>query len=57
MLDQNTDRTWFMIGAVVVGALLIGLAQVIFPELLQTVFEKFTSLISGTNFAPTTPGK
>ena len=30
MLDSNTDRSYFMIGAIIVGALIIGGAVIIF---------------------------
>lgn len=53
MLDQNTDRTWWMIGAVVVGALLIGAAMIMFPEIFDIVKGKFTELINGVK-VPTT---
>ncbi|WMX58520.1 hypothetical protein [Peribacillus sp. R9-11] len=45
MLDQNTDRSWWMIGAVIVGALLIGLAKVAFPEVFNIVITFFKSMI------------
>lgn len=41
MLDQNTDRTWWMIGAIVVGAAVIGAALLIFPDLLGQVTGMF----------------
>jgi len=46
MLDQNTDRTWWMIGAVVVGALLITAGKLAFPELFDTVIDRFTDTLS-----------
>lgn len=45
MLDQNTDRSWWMIGAVIVGALLIGLSKVAFPEVFQMVIDFFKNQI------------
>ncbi|WMX58519.1 hypothetical protein [Peribacillus sp. R9-11] len=45
MLDQNTDRSWWMIGAVIVGSLLIGLAKVAFPEVFNIVIAFFKSMI------------
>ena len=50
MLDQNTDRTYWMIGAVVVVAVLIGASKVAFPKLFNTVITKFTSVLT-TGFA------
>lgn len=46
MLDQNTDRTYWMIGAVVVVAALIAIAEVAFPGLMNTVISKFTSKLA-----------
>lgn len=45
MLDQNTDRSWWMIGAVIVGAVLIGIAKVSFPEVFNTVIDFFKNMI------------
>ncbi|HDG0758832.1 TPA: hypothetical protein PFB29_000884 [Enterococcus faecium] len=45
MLDQNTDRSWWMIGAVIVGAVLIGTAKVAFPEVFDTVITFFKNMI------------
>ncbi|MFF2884765.1 hypothetical protein [Bacillus toyonensis] len=46
MLDQNTDRTWWMIGAVVVGAILIAGAKIAYPEVFQSVITYFKSTIT-----------
>ncbi|MDR0846634.1 MAG: hypothetical protein LBN08_03900 [Lactobacillales bacterium] len=45
MLDQNTDRTWWMIGAVVVGAAMVALAKVVFPGVLTNVEDFFVNMI------------
>ncbi|RBP59287.1 hypothetical protein DES36_11912 [Alkalibaculum bacchi] len=45
MLDQNTDRSWWMIGAVIIGALIIGLAKVAFPQVFQLVITFFKNMI------------
>ncbi|WP_175618793.1 hypothetical protein [Virgibacillus halodenitrificans] len=45
MLDQNTDRSWWMIGSIVVGAIVIGAAKVAFPEVFDTVIGFFKSMI------------
>ena len=45
MLDQNTDRSWWMIGAVVIGALMIGLAKTAFPAVFDMVIEFFKNMI------------
>ncbi|RBP59289.1 hypothetical protein DES36_11914 [Alkalibaculum bacchi] len=48
MLDQNTDRSWWMIGAVIIGALIIGLAKIAFPEVFQLVITFFKNMIPTT---------
>ncbi|MEK4181672.1 hypothetical protein NSQ61_19715 [Aeribacillus sp. FSL K6-1121] len=45
MLDQNTDRSWWMIGAVIVGAGLIAAAKIAFPEVFDNVIDFFLSNI------------
>lgn len=45
MLDQNTDRSWWMIGAVIVGSALIYLAKKLFPDVFQQVIDYFVSMI------------
>lgn len=45
MLDQNTDRSWWMIGSVILGAILIGTAKVAFPEVFDTVITFFKNMI------------
>lgn len=35
MMEQNSDRLYWVIGAILVGAILIGLAAVLFPHLFQ----------------------
>ncbi|MFJ8369671.1 hypothetical protein ACIQ61_25960 [Bacillus cereus] len=46
MLDQNTDRSWWMIGAVIVGAALVGIVSVAFPDLTQSVIGLFKTKLS-----------
>lgn len=56
MLEANTDRSYFMIGAVIVGALLIGLAIYLFTsdglvatsinDILTNTFTKANSAIT-----------
>lgn len=41
MLDQNTDRMWFVIGALVVGAGIILLANKAMPEIFASVASSF----------------
>lgn len=45
MLDQNTDRSWWMIAAVIIGALMVGLARVAFPEVFGMVMDFFRNMI------------
>lgn len=44
MLDQNTDRMWFVIGALVVGAGIILLANKTMPEVFANVANTFKSV-------------
>lgn len=46
MLDQNTDRMWFVIGALVVGAGIILLANKTMPEVFASVGGMFDDVIS-----------
>jgi len=41
MLDQNTDRMWYVIGALVVGAGIILLANKAMPEIFASVADTF----------------
>ena len=41
MLDQNTDRMWFVIGAVIVGAAIIFIANGTIPEIFASVTDTF----------------
>lgn len=59
MLEQNTDRSYFMIGAVIIAAILIAGATYIFrdvlftadtgliPKLINGIFGKAEGLING----------
>lgn len=47
MLDQNTDRMWYVIGALVVGAGIILLANKAMPEMFASVTESFEGASSG----------
>ncbi|MCM3603125.1 hypothetical protein M3175_20510 [Robertmurraya korlensis] len=46
MLDQNTDRFYWMIGAVIVVALLIAASKVGFVNLFNSVITKFTNTLT-----------
>ena len=41
MLDQNTDRMWYVIGAVLIGAAIIFGMNTLMPELFASVTENF----------------
>ena len=45
MLDQNTDRMWFVIGAVLIGAGLIAAANIFFPEVFASIKGSFTGMM------------
>ena len=51
MLDQNTDRMWYVIGALVVGAGIILLANKAMPEVFANVTDSFNSVASGATYA------
>ena len=52
MLDQNTDRMWFVIGAVIVGAAIIFIANGSLPTLFASVSDSFEESASmGTEVA------
>ena len=44
MLDQNTDRMWFVIGALVVGAGIILLANQFMPEVFAQIGKAFNGV-------------
>lgn len=48
MLDQNTDRMWFVIGALVVGAGIILLANKVMPEIFAKVGRSFENIVEST---------
>ncbi len=47
MLDQNTDRMWYVIGAIVIGAAIIAAALFLFDntimESIKTMMTKLTT--------------
>ncbi len=45
MLDQNTDRMWYVIGAIVIGAAIIAMGLNIFSDSFDSVDEQFASVI------------
>ena len=44
MSDQNTDRMWYVIGALVVGAGIILLANNLFPSMFENITKSFDSV-------------
>lgn len=47
MMEQNSDRLYWVIGAILVGAILIGLASVLFPHLFQDKIKKIFDGLMG----------
>ena len=47
MLDQNTDRMWYVIGAVLIGAAIIFGANAMYPSAFASVGTMFDDLIEG----------
>lgn len=50
MLDQNTDRMWYVIGAVLIGAAIIFGMNTLMPNTFASVGESFTQVMDGNNF-------
>lgn len=48
MLDQNTDRMWYVIGAVVIGAGIIFLANGMFADTVFPAIKGFMEGLIGT---------
>ena len=48
MLDQNTDRNIWMIGAVVVGVVLIVAARTVFKEVFDTIATFLKKMVTDT---------
>lgn len=51
MLDQNTDRMWYVIGALVVGAGIILLANKMLPEVFANTGKSFENIVGNTSAA------
>ncbi len=49
MLDQNTDRMWYVIGAIVIGAAIIAMGLNIFDESFDSVEDSYASVIGIAN--------
>ena len=45
MLDQNTDRMWYVIGAVLIGAAIILAANSLFPGMFENITNSFSELL------------
>lgn len=52
MLDQNTDRMWYVIGAVLIGAAIIFGMNTFMPETFASVGGMFEDLIDIVNYDP-----
>ena len=46
LLDQNTDRMWYVIGAVLIGAAIIFGMNTLMPEAFASVTQNFESLLN-----------
>ncbi len=46
MLDQNTDRMWYVIGAIVIGAAIIAMGLNIFSDSFESVDDNFATLMT-----------
>ncbi len=57
MLDQNTDRMWYVIGAIVIGAAIIAMGLNIFSESFNSVDEMMSSLTGIASDNVTSIGK
>ncbi len=49
MLDQNTDRMWYVIGAIVIGAAIIAMGLNIFDNSFESVEDNFATLMRKVN--------
>ncbi len=45
MLEQNTDRIYWMIGMVLLVAVVIGLGSIAFPEINDLVTTRFQGMV------------
>ncbi len=50
MLDQNTDRMWYVIGAIVIGAAIIAMGLNIFDESFDSVEDNYSQLLAISTF-------
>ncbi len=49
MLDQNTDRMWYVIGAIVIGAAIIAMGLNIYNESFMSVEDNFSNVIGAVD--------
>lgn len=54
LVESNTDRLWFTVGAIIVGAMIVWLFKDQIKGILDTMFEKFGAEI-GKAFDKPTP--
>ena len=45
-MEQNTDRMYWTVGVIVLGAIVIGGASLLFPELIASVGHKITATLN-----------
>ncbi len=46
-MEQNTDRMYWTVGIIVLGAVVIAVAAKLFPELATEVVGKVTGILNG----------
>ena len=55
-MEQNTDRMYWTVGIIVLGALVIAAAAVLFPELANKVGGTITKALEAAPKPPVIPG-
>ena len=45
-MEQNTDRMYWTVGVIVLGAIVIGGATLLFPDLMKSVGDKITATLT-----------
>lgn len=48
MLEFNTDRSFWMVGAIIVGSVLVILGKTVFKDILSSITDWFKKLITDT---------
>ena len=45
-MEQNTDRMYWTVGIIVLGAIIIGGAAYLFPDFMKQIGEKITDVLT-----------